>query len=57
MSSNATCLAILELKSNFLLYLYLPTFARSYLNSSKNLVMIWFLEESSVAGSPGLNFS
>ncbi|MBQ6627802.1 MAG: hypothetical protein IJH65_03125, partial [Methanobrevibacter sp.] len=26
---------------------------KSYLNSSKNLVMIWFLEESKVAGSPG----
>ena len=31
--------------------------AKSYLKRSKNLVINWFLEESSVAGSPGLNFS
>ena len=42
---------------NFLLNLYLPTLPRSYLNLSKNLTINWFLAESNVAGSPGLNFS
>ena len=42
---------------NFLLNLYLPTLPKSYLNLSKNLTINWFLAESNVAGSPGLNFS
>ena len=54
--------AILALRSlsntlSFLLNLYLPTLPKSYLNLSKNLTINWFLAESNVAGSPGLNFS
>ena len=56
MSSNATCFAILELKSNFLLYLYLPTFDKSYLLGSKNRLLNKFLAASTVGSSPGLNF-
>lgn len=55
-SSPIRLLSSLSITFNFLLNLYLPTFAKSYLNLSKNLVINWFLEESSVAGSPGLNF-
>ena len=39
---------ILEAKLNFLLYLYLPTFAKSYLLSSKNNPLNKFLAASTV---------
>ena len=54
--SNATLFVILELKSNFLLYLYLPTFDKSYLLGSKNKLLNKFLAASTVGSSPGLNF-
>ena len=54
--SNAIWFVILELKSNFLLYLYLPTFAKSYLLGSKNKLLNNVLAASTVGNSPGLNF-
>ena len=56
MSLNATCPAILDAKFNFLLNLYLPTFAKSYLLGSKNKLLNKFLAASTVGSSPGLNF-
>ena len=55
-SSNATFPVILDAKLNFLLNLYLPTFAKSYLLSSKNRPLNKFLAASTVGYSPGLNF-
>ena len=55
-SSNATLPVILVDKLNFLLNLYLPTFAKSYLLSSKNKPLNKFLAASTVGSSPGLNF-
>ncbi len=55
-SLYATWPAILEAKFNFLLNLYLPTFAKSYLLGSKNKLLNKFLAASTVGSSPGLNF-
>ena len=54
--SNDTYPEILEANPNFLLYLYLPTFAKSYLLSSKNNPLNKFLAASTVGSYPGLNF-
>ena len=55
-SSYATMFVILDAKFNFLLYLYLPTLAKSYLLSSKNNPLNKFLAASTVGNSPGLSF-
>ena len=54
--SNAILFVIRFAKLNFKLYLYLPTFARSYLLWSKNSPLNRFLAASTVGNSPGLNF-
>ena len=56
MSFAATWFAILVARLSFLLNLYLPTFARSYLLSSKNSPLNKFLAASTDGSSPGLNF-
>jgi len=56
MSANAILPVILVAKLNFLLNLYLPTFAKSYLLGSKNNPLNKFLAASAVGSSPGLNF-
>ena len=56
MSAYATLPDILFAKLSFLLNLYLPTFARSYLLSSNNNPLNKFLAASTVGNSPGLNF-
>ena len=56
MSAYATFPSILVAKFNFLLYLYLPTFDKSYLLASKNKPLNKFLAASTVGSSPGLNF-
>ena len=55
-SSYETLFVILVAKLNFLLYLYLPTLAKSYLLSSKNNPLNKFLAASTVGNSPGLSF-
>ena len=52
-SSAATCFIILVAIDNFLLYLYLPTLAISYLLGSKNIASSKFLALSTVGKSPG----
>ena len=56
MSLNATCPVILVAKASFLLNLYLPTLAKSYLLGSKNNPLNRFLAASTVGNSPGLSF-
>ena len=55
-SSARICPESLLLKESFLLNLYLPTFARSYLLGSKNIPEISASALSTDNGSPGLNF-
>ena len=47
---------ILLWKASFLLYLYLPTLARSYLLASKNMPEIIASALSTLSGSPGRIF-
>ena len=54
--SNAIFPVILVAKFSFLLNLYLPTLAKSYLLGSKNKPLNKFLAASTVGSSPGLNF-
>ena len=56
MSVAAILPVILVAKLNFLLNLYLPTLARSYLLESKNNPLNRLLAASTVGSSPGLNF-
>ena len=55
-SSYAIFPVILVAKLNFLLNLYLPTLAKSYLLGSNNKPLNKFLAASAVGNSPGLNF-
>ena len=55
-SSAATVPASLVLIASFLLYLYLPTLARSYLLASKKRALSSCCALSTVGGSPGLSF-
>ena len=55
-SSANTLPRTLFLKCNFLLNLYLPTFARSYLLASKNIELSRLSALSTESGSPGLIF-
>ena len=48
--------SILGHKASLRLYLYLPTFAKSYLLSSNNRLFMRVWEDSKLAGSPGFNF-
>ena len=54
-SSATTASTNLFARPNFLLYLYLPTLARSYLLGSKNREFKSDLALSTVGGSPGLS--
>ena len=55
-SSLDTSPSILSARASLRLYLYLPTLARSYLLSSKRRLLIKFVADSTLAGSPGFNF-
>ena len=55
-SSAAVLPVILDAKLSFLLNLYLPTLAKSYLLESKNSPVNRLLAASTVGSSPGLNF-
>ena len=56
MSSALTANLILSDIASFLLNLYLPTLAKSYLLLSKNILLNSDSALSNVGGSPGLNF-